>query len=283
MEQYCYSFAGLSMVIESPIPLTVTAESEPFLQPGICPEPADHKILLRPCNALPPCPSKAVDVDTGSYIPGANGTGLVYHRLFPGEEPVVLVETTPEVTFVHYLPRGESWVRESLGLINALGLDNLMLRHDRLLLHASFIRWQGHGILFSAPSGTGKSTQADLWAKHQNATVINGDRAGLSCCQGRWYAHGLPFAGSSQIFRKETAPVSLVVCLSQGKENVATRLSPLDALRRLLPEINIRRWDKESVNRATGLLMELITQVPVYHLSCRPDGEATEVIKKLLD
>ncbi|WP_370839368.1 hypothetical protein [Intestinibacter bartlettii] len=32
------------------------------------------------------------------------------------------------------------------------------------------------GILFSAPSGTGKSTQADLWEKYENAEIINGDR-----------------------------------------------------------------------------------------------------------
>lgn len=283
MKQYVYTFAGLTVQIESPIPLTVTAESQPFLQPGASPITPDHSILLRPCNALPPCPSKAVDVDTGSYIRGASGMGLVYHRLFPGEEPVVLVEDVPGATVVRYLPKGESWVRETFGLMNLLGLDDLLLRHNRLMLHASFISWQGQGILFSASSGTGKSTQADLWEKHQNATVINGDRAALSLKDGRWYAHGLPFAGSSRIFRKESAPLRLLVCLSQGKENVATRLSPVEALRRLFPEVNLRRWDESSVTRATGLLMELIGEVPVYHLSCRPDEEATEVIRKLLD
>lgn len=38
-----------------------------------------------------------------------------------------------------------------------------MLDYDCFQLHASVIRVNGHGILFSAPSGTGKSTQADLW------------------------------------------------------------------------------------------------------------------------
>ena len=59
---------------------------------------------------------------------------------------------------------------------------------------ASFIRWQGRGILFSAPSGTGKSTQANLWVQHQGAEVINGDRAALRQVGGRWQAFGLPYA-----------------------------------------------------------------------------------------
>ncbi len=282
MEQYVYTFAGLRVQIESPVRLTVTDESKPFLQTGVSPEPADHKILLQPCKVLPSCSCQGVTIEASTYVRLPSGKGLVYHRLFPGEDPVVLVEDAPGETLVQYLPRGERWVRETFGLMNLLGLDDLLLRHDRLMLHSSFISWQGQGILFSAPSGTGKSTQAELWEKYQNARIINGDRAVLSRSDSLWYAHGLPFAGSSRIYQKESAPLALLVCLSQGKENTLDRLSPLDALRRLLPEVNLRRWDEDSVTKATGLLMELVTGVPVYHLSCRPEVEATNIVRALL-
>lgn len=67
----------------------------------------------------------------------------------------------------------------SRNICDLLGLERLLLSRQGLLLHASFIRWQDRGILFSAPSGTGKSTQADLWVRHRGAEVINGDRAAL--------------------------------------------------------------------------------------------------------
>lgn len=283
MELYQYSFAGLSVALRTPLPLRLTEESAPFLHLGTEDFPFDHEIILSPCDTLPPCPQDTLTVLDNTYARKPDGMGLVYHALFPGEEPVVLVEDQPGKTLVHYLPAGESWATETFGLMNLIELDNLLLCHNRLMLHASFVSWQGQGILFSAPSGTGKSTQADLWEKYQKAQIVNGDRAGLSQKDGQWYAHGLPFSGSSRIFRKESAPLRLLVCLSQGKENVATRLPPVEALRRLFPEVNLRRWDESSVTRATGLLMELIGEVPVYHLSCRPDEEATEVIRKLLD
>lgn len=283
MAQYRYFLAGLNIQLTAPFSLTITPESAPFLETAEQWGEADHRIVLSPCAKLPPCPEGSVTVGENTYVRRPNGMGLVYHRLFPGEEPVVLVADEQGSTVLYFLPKGESWVKETFGLMNLLELDDLLLRHDRLMLHASFITWQGRGILFSAPSGAGKSTQAALWEEHQAAHIINGDRAALSREDGQWYAHGLPFAGSSLIFRRESAPVCLLICLSQGKENRAVRLTPLEALRRLLPEINLRRWDGHSTEKATGLLTELVTQVPVYHLTCRPDKDATETVKALMD
>ena len=63
-------------------------------------------------------------------------------------------------------------------LFDALGLDYIMSHNHRVILHSSFISRQGEGILFTAPSGTGKSTQADLWKRHEEGvTIINGDRS----------------------------------------------------------------------------------------------------------
>ncbi len=280
MFQYFYNFAGLTIGVNAPFPLTITEESQPFLTSLVSPE---HHITLTPCTTLPPLPGEGLFVQE-NYYTRLNGMPAVYHSLFPGEPPVVLVhDAAPGETVCYFLPAGESWVKETAGLLNLLELDNLLLRHDRLILHASFVLWQGKAILFSAPSGTGKSTQADLWEKYQASTTVNSDRAALSRKDGIWYAHGLPFAGSSRIFRKESAPVSVLVCLSQGKENTLEPLPPLGCLRKLLPEVNLRRWEEGSVSKATELLMELIAQVPVYHLSCRPDEEATLILRRMVE
>ena len=51
-------------------------------------------------------------------------------------------------------------------------LERRMLQKDSFILHSAYIRHRGRAILFSAPSGTGKSTQASLWAQYAGAAFL---------------------------------------------------------------------------------------------------------------
>jgi len=172
-----------------------------------------------------------------------------------------------------------SYSRNILSLIN---LETVLLKHDRILLHSSFIRWQNQGILFTAPSGTGKSTQAKLWEEYEHAEVLNGDRAALEKTKGSWTAWGLPYAGTSGIYRNESAPISAIVVLRQSKENHMRRLLPREALRYIYPELTNHRWDPWFADRVWNLMSELICEVPIYLLECRPDREAVQLVKKTI-
>ena len=168
-------------------------------------------------------------------------------------------------------------------MLNLLGLEHLLIQYDALILHSSSVRHNGKGILFSAPSGTGKSTQAALWEQHMGADIINGDRAGLRKVDGHWRAYGLPFAGSSGIYRNESAPIAAIVLLRQGPENRILPLSGAMAFRGLFPEVSVQRWDEDFVNRVTDLLSDLLGEIPVYQLTCRPDGEAVSLLDNTLN
>ena len=50
-------------------------------------------------------------------------------------------------------------------------MKKILLKYNGIILHSSFINFENKAILFSAPSGTGKSTQADLWKKYKNAEI----------------------------------------------------------------------------------------------------------------
>ena len=163
-------------------------------------------------------------------------------------------------------------------VFGGIELEALLLRHDALLLHSAFIRWHGKAILFSAPSGTGKSTQADLWVKYRGAELLNGDRSALRKRQGVWNAFGLPFAGSSDVYIQDHAPIGAIVMLSQAKENALTRLSPVQALRRIYPEFTLHRWDPAFTDKGLNLILELLSAVPIYHLACLPDKCAVELL-----
>ena len=158
-------------------------------------------------------------------------------------------------------------------------MEDILLRHSGLLLHSSFIRCQGKAVLFSAPCGTGKSTQAELWEKYEGADIINGDRSGLRRLGCGWMAFGLPYAGSSGIYRNESEPLAAVILLSQAKENRLRKLKVLEAFPDLYREVMVHRWDRKFVSESTELLLQLLREIPVYLLECRPDREAVQLVR----
>ena len=117
---------------------------------------------------------------------------------------------------------------------------------------------------------------------YQGAEILNGDRACLRRRDGQWLAYGMPYAGSSDIFRNAWAPVRGIVVLRQAPENRVRRMQKREALLCLFPELSMRRWDAEFVNHAMDLTGALLGSIPVYLLECRPDQNAVEVLRSAL-
>lgn len=162
---------------------------------------------------------------------------------------------------------------------NYLAFEDVLINHQGFILHSSFISWQNNGILFTAPSGTGKSTQADLWKKYEDADIYNGDRTIIRKIDGKYYGFGSPYAGSSGIYRNESAPIKAIVVIEQGPDNVIRRLHGREAFLPLFRETLMNTWNKEYMEKMTDLLMDAACQIPVYHLSCRPDQDAVNTVK----
>ena len=161
--------------------------------------------------------------------------------------------------------------------------ERVLMQHQAFLLHASVIDWQGHGILFTAPSGVGKSTQANLWHQLEGAKILNGDRAVIRHQHGQFQAYGSPYAGTSGIFTNQSVPINAIVSLSQAPENALKPLSPVAAFHRLYRESTVCAWDTGFVDRLTDLLTNLIGSVPIYSLACRPDEDAVAILKKVIE
>lgn len=111
--------------------------------------------------------------------------------------------------------------RGKISAKNALeesGIFRMLAEHGGVVLHSSYIITQrGEALLFSAPSGTGKSTQAELWRSYAGAKVINGDRA-LVKAENGVTANGILFSGTSGISENVTAPCArLYFCASRRK------------------------------------------------------------------
>jgi len=161
-------------------------------------------------------------------------------------------------------------------------LEKCAIQKSAMILHSAYICHQGQAILFSAPSGTGKSTQADLWEKYRGAKTVNGDRSFLAKRDGRWYASGWPVCGSSEICYNETFPIKAIVMLRQSKTNRVTRPGGIAAFGEVMSQITINSWDRGFQMKVMDLLEQLLADVPVYVLECDISEEAVACLERAL-
>ena len=163
-----------------------------------------------------------------------------------------------------------------------LSMERFLLKKDGFLLHSSVIQWQGRGILFSAPSGTGKSTQAELWHRERGAEILNGDRGLIRRTDSGFMVYGSPYAGTSGIIKDAAAPIGAIVVLSQAPENRVERLTAPEAFRRLYRESTVLSWDTDFTDGITQLLADFVVSVPVFHLACTPTPSAVAALEEEL-
>ena len=279
MYEFFLRFCGVTIRVQAPFPVSIRRESIPFLLDRA--EQVDISVAFESVSALPEMDHNVLWQEDRCYT-CLDGTAAVFVRNYPGEPPYALFRYEDRLVRCQYIPGSEIRLNESSSILNQIGLEKLLLDNSAFLLHSSFIRYRGQGILFSAPCGVGKSTQASLWEKYRNARILNGDRAGIRFQDGSWTAYGMPFAGSSGIYRNDEAPLGAIVTLAQGPENVIRRLRPMEVVRRLLAECSCLRWDSDFMGRVLDLLLKLAAQIPVYHLECRPDQGAVELLEHTL-
>lgn len=176
----------------------------------------------------------------------------------------------------------DSWMQYDTVFVAMLALEKEMIQVDAMLLHSAYMCYDGTAVLFSAASGTGKSTQADLWEKYRGTRTINGDRSLLIRETDGWKAYGWPICGSSEICHNEKYPIRAIVMLKQAKENKVYPLQGFRAVRDIMEQITINAWDSEFQIRVMDLLEELRKEVPIYCLECDISEDAVRCLEQVL-
>lgn len=186
---------------------------------------------------------------------------------------------------LHYVQLKASKFPAMVGMktvLNSLEAEHLVLHAGGIIFHSSYIDWNGKAILFTAPSETGKSTQADLWHALRGAEIINGDRSALRVVDESVYAAGIPFAGSSQYCKNRTLPLAAVVYLQQAPVTTICVLRGAQAFCRVWEGCCVNTWDKEDVHLASKLVEQVVGKVPVFQLACTPDESAVIALEQAL-
>lgn len=167
-------------------------------------------------------------------------------------------------------------------ILRMVPLRAVFQRFGVIFLHASRIFYQGKAILFTAPSGTGKTTQAKLWQQHRGAEILCNDRTLLRKMDGLWRTYGYPLDGSEPVCSSAVAPLGAVVLLEQGPVNQVQQLRPAKALPRLMRQVVMDCWSGEARTAAMELLLRFMEEIPVFLLTCTPDEGAVKALETVL-
>ena len=278
MKKYFLEIAGLRTVLCTPDEITISDRMRPFLSSPHT--RTDCGITVRSCSALPAFPESGVWHGAEFYDHCEEGSHI-FHCSAPKAAAfaVTRLDGKGNIT-VDVLEAYLSYFQGTSGIFNRIGLETLLLRHKGLLLHASLIEYKGIALAFTGPSGVGKSTQADLWRRCAGAHILNGDRAALRKLPHGWQAYGSPHAGSSGIYINGSAPLKALIVLRQGKENNLQPLGCTEALHCLYQELTVHHWERNFVAAATDLCLDLLENIPVYRLECRPEDSAVQLLKE---
>lgn len=278
MQRDLYRFGGMTFAIASDEPIERSKMCEPFRVAGGA---ADHTIRLTFSDDMPQPPAEAAR--SGSVYRWQVGAERHLLELYsaPGAPPQFTYAVTrgahTEVTFAERYRTGAS-VR---AVLEAAGLFDIFADAGMLVLHSAYIVTPaGEAILFSGPSGIGKSTQAALWERSAGAQIINGDRTLLDI--GRKTANGIFYSGTSGICKNVTAPIRAIVLLGQGSENRVFVPSPQAAFAGVLSQCAYYDWDARSAEQMTECVARLVSDVPVLHFDCRADASAVRALQERL-
>ena len=279
MKKY-YRFAGIDLEIN--VPEFWMYENDQYLAPFRVDSVEDpHIFRLEPVAELLPPVGECL-ANTGALRVYADGTryvgsvergwGHAYAQVIcHGREHQVLLKN--------------SQFSGSLGVhtvLNILGVEHLIAMAGGFVFHCSYIQVGGKAMLFTAPSGTGKSTQAELWNRLRGAPIHNGDRSAVCWQDGQAYACGIPFAGSSQICENVTLPLGAIVYLRQAPTTRIRRLRGAECFRSLWEGCSVNIWDRADVDRISETVTQVLSSVPVFELACTPDESAILALEGVL-
>lgn len=149
-------------------------------------------------------------------------------------------------------------------------------------LHSSLIDYKGKGILFLGPSGIGKTTQAELWNKYRDALIINGDIVFVQETEENFLGWGTPWHGSSPYCENTSVPVHAMIVLKQESENSIRELTGFEKVTAVSNNVFYPQWLENGMELCLETLDHLLSVIPVYELSCRPEEEAVRLTEETL-
>ncbi len=149
-------------------------------------------------------------------------------------------------------------------------LSKKLIDYGVLMLHGAAIAYRGCSFIFSARSGTGKTTHIMKWLEHlPDAFVINGDKPFILTKDDGAppLAYGSPWAGKENLYTNTMVPLKSIILMERAEENQMEQISFAQAFPTLLQQ-TYRPDDEEKMRKTLRLMQRLSPAVSFWRFQC---------------
>lgn len=200
---------------------------------------------------------------------------------FSGKVDFSIITTPEEIAAINspeYTEEIKAYLREC-----KIFYQKLIEDYNGMMIHSSAVVVDDKAYLFSAPSGTGKSTHTALWLKKfgGKAYILNDDKPAIRIIGDQVFAYGTPWSGKDDISVNKKVPIQGICFIKRDETNWIKPMSSSDAVVNLYHS-SIKKVDREIALKIMDIISMIIERVPIYQLGCTPTVEAAEMAYKIM-
>lgn len=160
-------------------------------------------------------------------------------------------------------------------------LSDQMPKYGKVLFHSSAITFDGEAVLFTARSGTGKSTHTNLWKKVYGERVdyVNDDKPYIGVDEPGdevLKVYGSPWNGKHGRGKNTVAPIKAICIIKRSPDNRIEKMNPLEVFATLFSQ-SYRPKDAQRLTDVMAVLKRIAEEIPIYTVHCNMDDEAAIV------
>ncbi len=284
MSQLTFSLAGIPFALHGPgtVPLRLPETYGPFLRP--CEDlaaAAEYHILESDAQLDEPAPGDTVvwDCPTWRMVRTANHDLAIQIRVVPDEHLLTVAVARSDFSSARLIPRAGrkgaaspyalNYPCDQALIINRLSYFNVGL------VHCCGVAWDDSALLFSGPSGVGKTTLGRLW-RNAGASLLNDDRMLIRWINREVFASASPWHGEERAIIADILPLGAVFFLRQGLENRIDPAGAAESLGLLMANTVAPFYLPEAVERIAATWSAVLETVPAFHFTFTPDARAVE-------
>lgn len=154
-------------------------------------------------------------------------------------------------------------------------ISEKMVDYDTILFHGSVIAADGKGFLFTARSGTGKSTHTRLWREvfGDKVTMVNDDKPLIHIGDNAATVYGTPYNGKHRLGNNMSVPLKAICILTRAEKNSIVKITKSQAYSMLLQQV-YRPSDPLKMKKTLELIDRLAEKITLYRMGCNMEREA---------